>query len=383
MRLLLVDDEVRVLQGISRSLFSIGVTWDVAFATSGEQALEELKRTPADAVIADLRMPSMDGRALLREVHARWPRTFRILLCGRDDRCGSSPLDGVHQFLVKPCDGIAIINAIERLHSLQSLLEAPVLGEIVARGGLPQAPSVYGELVRCMADPAMGESAGAILNRHPALLADVAESPLFLRGAVGEAGDAVTRIGFERLLLAVLALEVFAEEHPSGAAAQLSRRALMCALLGERVATGRSFRRDGSLAALLCDVGLLIPDIEANCRRADARGEGTFTPTDAGAYLLDAWGFPTPVVEAVAFHREPWRVHPREFGAVSVAYVASCFARNIEPSNEYLRRCGVLAELAAWKRFADELKVQSGRWHRPTRHRDVLAFLKVCRTGSV
>jgi DNA-binding NarL/FixJ family response regulator len=379
MRLMLVDDEERVLQGVARSLAAMGVTWQLAFAGSGCQALEELERAPADAVIADLRMPTMDGRALLREVHARWPRTFRILLCGRDDRCASTPLDGVHQFLVKPCDAIAIINAIERLHSLQSLLEAPVLREIAARGGLPKAPPVYGELVRCIGDTSAGESAGAVLNRHPGLLESVATSPLFLRGVVGESGDAVTRVGFERLLLAVLALEVFGEDRTG---AQLSRRALLSALLGERVAAGRSFRRDGSIAALLCDVGLLIPDIEANCRRADARGEGAFTPADAGAYLLDAWGFPTPVVEAVAFHREPWRVHPREFGAVSAVYVASCLARNIEPSNEYLRRCGVLADLAGWKRFADELKAQSVKWHRPSRHRDVLAFLKAGRTGS-
>ena len=299
--------------------------------------------------------------------------------CGRDDRCASARLEDVHQFLIKPCDAIAIINAIERLHSLRALLEAPVLRDIVARGGMPPAPPVYRELVRCMGNPATGESAGAVLNRHPGLLENVAGSPLFLRGVVGESGDAVTRVGFERLLLAVLALEVFADDR---AGAQLSRRALLSALLGERVAAGRPFRRDGSIAALLCDVGLLIPDVEANCRRADARGEGAYTPVDAGAYLLDAWGFPTPVVEAVAFHREPWRVHPREFGAVSVAYVASCLARNIEPSNEYLRRCGVLAELPAWKRFAEELKTQSVKWHRPSRHRDVLAFLKAGRTGS-
>jgi hypothetical protein len=84
----------------------------------------------------------------------------------------------------------------------------------------------------------------------------------------------------------------------------------------------------------------------------------------------------------VAFQREPWRVHPREFGAVGVAYVASCLARNIEPNNEYLKRCGVLAELAGWKIFAEEVKTQSAKWHRPAQHQDVLALSKGCRTGS-
>ena len=380
MRLMLVDDEERVLQGMARSLAGMGVTWRIAFATSGRQALDALERQPVEAVIADLRMPAMDGGELLREVRTRWPYAFRILLCGRDDRWVSASIDGVHQFLTKPCDAIAIINVIERLHALKALLDAPVLRDIVALGGMPVAPPVYSELTRCIGNPAARESAGSVLNRHPGLLDNVGSSPLFLRGAIGDADDGVTRIGFERLLLAVLALEVFAEDR---ADAHLSRRALFSALLGERVAAGKPCRRDGSIAALLCEVGLLVPDIEANCRRADVRGEGCYTVADAGAYLLDAWGFPTSVVEAVAFQREPWRVHPREFGAVSVAYVTSCFVRNMEPSNEYLRRCGVLAELPAWKRFAEELKAQSVKWHRPSRHRDVLTFLRSEKTGSL
>jgi hypothetical protein len=78
-----------------------------------------------------------------------------------------------------------------------------------------------------------------------------------------------------------------------------------------------------------------------------------------------------PIVEAVAFHREPWRVHPRQFGVVSVAYVASCLARNIEPSGEYLKRCGVFGELTAWKRLAEELKTQSLQWPDSTRQKQV------------
>jgi DNA-binding NarL/FixJ family response regulator len=369
MRLMLVDDEERVLQGVMRSLSAMGVTWDIAAALSGEKALEELERMPADAVIADLHMPDMDGSALLREVRARWPNTFRILLCG-DERFVSSSLVGVHQFLTKPCDGLAIINTIERLYGLQSLLESPALRTIV-RGAdaLPSPPRVYRKLVRCIADPQSGhDPVDTILNRHPALLQDVvclANVPAVRRdGPVVNVRGAAAAIGLDRLLLMVLALETFAADRIPMAGLPRLQQAMLAALLGERIGAGRRFQSDGSTAALLYDIGLRIPAIDAHCRRAELRGEGAFTHIDAGAYLLHAWGLPYPVVEAVAFHREPWRVHPREFNAAGVAYVASCLARDAEPSDAYLRRCGVFADLAEWTHCATQLKTQLADLHR-------------------
>jgi HD-like signal output (HDOD) protein len=358
-----VDDEERVLQGLQRSLFSLGVTWDLAFATSADDALDQLEAAPADAVVADMRMPMMDGRALLDEVRTRWPGTFRIMLSGdNDDRLALSSLDVVHQFLAKPCDGVHVVSVIERLLALRALLDSPMLRAVVgAAGALPPTPRVYRDLMRCIADPLMDSRAvGAVLARDPALVAKVlqmANSAFFGRGKpVVDVNTAVTGIGLERLRVLVLILEVFVKGERHGAAMHLQRRALMSALLAERIAAGKCFVHEASTSALLCDVGLLIPAIEAHCRRADLRGEGTFTHVEAGAYLLGLWGLPNAIIEAVAFHREPWRVHPREFSAVGAAYIASCLARDVEPSGEYLTRCGVAGELDNWKSYAAQLK---------------------------
>ena len=363
MRLMLVDDEERVLQGLQRSLFSLGVTWDLAFATSANDALHQLERAPADAVVSDMRMPAMDGRAFLGEVRTRWPGAFRIMLSGdTDDRLALSSMYVVHQFLAKPCDGIHIISVIERLFALRALLDSPTLREVVGSAGtLPPTPRVYRELMRCIANPLMDNKAvSSVLGRDPALVAKVlqmANSAFFCRGKPAvDVNSAVTSIGLERLRVLVLILEVFVKGERQGAAVHLQRRALMCALLAERISMGRRFHREASTSALLCDVGLLIPAIEAHCRRAELRGEGAFTHVEAGAYLLGLWGIPNAIIEAVAFHREPWRVHPREFSAVGVAYVASCLARDVEPSNEYLARCSVAGELENWKRYAAQLK---------------------------
>ena len=360
-----VDDEERVLQGVARSLCALGVTWDLTFATSGFRALAELERHPADAVIADIRMTGMDGRELLSHVRARWPGAFRIMLSSEgDDRFALSSLDVVHQFLAKPCDGIGIVSVIERMYSLRSLLDSPALRDVVNCAGiLPPTPRVYRELTRCLADPRVdAETVSAVLQRDAALVAkilQVANSAFFgRRQAVADVHAAVASIGLDRLRALVLILEVFDGDDRQPAAAHLQRRALLAALLAERIGLGKPFQRESSTAAALCEVGLLIPAIEAHCRRADLRGEGTYTHVEAGAYLLGLWGLPNSIIEAVAFHREPWRVHPREFGAVSVAYVASCLARGTKPSTDYLSRCGVLGELDGWQQYAEELDAQ-------------------------
>lgn len=78
MRCLVVDDEPRLRRVLVRLLEGEGFT--CAEAGSGVEALVELERTPVPLVISDLRMPEMDGVALLREIVSRWPETAVIVV---------------------------------------------------------------------------------------------------------------------------------------------------------------------------------------------------------------------------------------------------------------------------------------------------------------
>ncbi len=64
-RILFVDDEQNVLDGLRRMLHPMSGTWDLRFALDAQQALAELAKEPFDAVVTDIRMPGMDGFALL------------------------------------------------------------------------------------------------------------------------------------------------------------------------------------------------------------------------------------------------------------------------------------------------------------------------------
>ncbi|MFO0795801.1 MAG: response regulator, partial [Candidatus Brocadiaceae bacterium] len=77
-RILFVDDEPKVLQELQRMLRSMHHEWDMKFATSGQEALEMLSKSPFDVIVTDMRMPCMDGAQLLREVMKRYPSVVRI-----------------------------------------------------------------------------------------------------------------------------------------------------------------------------------------------------------------------------------------------------------------------------------------------------------------
>lgn len=79
-RLLIVDDEQEIREMLSRHFRMMD--YDVALACNGREALEVLAKTRTDVVISDIRMPEMDGVALLREVRNQYPMTHVIMITG-------------------------------------------------------------------------------------------------------------------------------------------------------------------------------------------------------------------------------------------------------------------------------------------------------------
>src|SRR5437773_12026741 len=77
MRCLVVDDEPRLRRVLVRLLEGEGFT--CLEAGAGVEALEQLEQEPVPLVISDLRMPQMDGVALLRQIMHRWPDTAGVM----------------------------------------------------------------------------------------------------------------------------------------------------------------------------------------------------------------------------------------------------------------------------------------------------------------
>jgi len=112
---LCVDDEPQVLSALQRALRH--EPYEVVTAPDSELALDCLGRLPVDVVIADERMPQMNGSELLAEVHRRWPWMGRIILTGYPGpEIMIRGLEARIDFLLyKPWDDQALKKAVGRL----------------------------------------------------------------------------------------------------------------------------------------------------------------------------------------------------------------------------------------------------------------------------
>ncbi len=103
-KILCVDDDAGVLDGIQRSLRK---QFMIDTALGGNQALEMIeKQGPYAVIVADMRMPGMDGIQFLSKVQERVPDTVRIMLTGNvDQQTAIQAVNQGHvfQFLAKPC----------------------------------------------------------------------------------------------------------------------------------------------------------------------------------------------------------------------------------------------------------------------------------------
>jgi response regulator RpfG family c-di-GMP phosphodiesterase len=112
-KVLFVDDEENITKTLLRQFTLLG--YDVFVANSGKEALEILNDQNIDTIISDMRMPEMDGVALLKEVSAKWPVISRILLTGYADLSSviSAVNNGkIHYCLTKPWEEGQIETAV-------------------------------------------------------------------------------------------------------------------------------------------------------------------------------------------------------------------------------------------------------------------------------
>lgn len=102
-RILFVDDEPPILRALIRTFKSEG--YELLSANSASQALDILNATPVSVVISDMRMPVMDGPALLQRVKQFYPQTMRIVLTGYADVAATVKVvneGGLFGYLSKP-----------------------------------------------------------------------------------------------------------------------------------------------------------------------------------------------------------------------------------------------------------------------------------------
>ena len=147
-RVMLVDDEKLIVQGLQRALRPLHDTWEVVAATSGPEALSLLATRPADLVISDMRMPEMNGADLLEEVKRRSPGTVRIVLSGQaEDAAAFRVLPVAHRYFSKPTEAAALRAFVARVDTMRNTLpDASLQAALGALDSLPTPRAIRKEL---------------------------------------------------------------------------------------------------------------------------------------------------------------------------------------------------------------------------------------------
>jgi two-component system, OmpR family, response regulator MprA len=139
-RILVVDDEPAVRRALERALRL--ENHDVAMAADGEEALDILASSPADAVILDVLMPRLDGLEVCRRLRKSGDRTPVLMLTARDaidDRVEGLDV-GADDYLVKP---FALRELQARLRALLRRAGDGTDGETLRYGNLVLDPVAH------------------------------------------------------------------------------------------------------------------------------------------------------------------------------------------------------------------------------------------------
>lgn len=114
-RVLFVDDEPKVIEGIRRT---VRKPYELTTCTNPREALALVLSEPDFAVVvSDMRMPQMSGVEFLMAVKSAKPDTVRIMLTGNQDQktAVAAVNDGdVFKFLNKPCDAASMTAVLEQ-----------------------------------------------------------------------------------------------------------------------------------------------------------------------------------------------------------------------------------------------------------------------------
>lgn len=134
-RVMLVDDQTLVREGI-RSLLALADDIEVvAEASDGREALEKLPEVAPDVMLLDIRMPGMSGVELLQQLNARnthWPTL--ILTTFDDDELVSAGLKaGARGYLLKDVSLEQLVDAVRVVASGKSIVQ-PVVTQRLLKG---------------------------------------------------------------------------------------------------------------------------------------------------------------------------------------------------------------------------------------------------------
>lgn len=396
-RLLFVDDESLVLQGLRRSLHSLRDRWNMTFVESGEAALEALGREPFDAIITDMQMPGMDGAELLEQVKRRYPEVVRIVLSGQANReAVLRSIGPTHQYLSKPCDPQELKVRLAQAFVMRDLLRNSAVRAVVSGlKSVPSLPGLYHEIVaELQSEDTSLERIARIVAKDVGMTAkmlQLANSAFMgVRSSISSPTQAVALIGTEMVRALVLSVHVFSQfEDQQGAAvywATLWEHSMDVACLARSIAVNqkcpKALVEESFTAGMLHEIGKLVllaqmpkeystileshPSQPISVTAAERERFGC-THAELGGYLMSIWGLPHPLIHAVTYHDRPSESIDESLSSLTLVHAAdaivsssgsSVVLQDVQLDTTYLQKLGLGDRESVWREIFERQKSQ-------------------------
>jgi len=384
-----VDDQAGVLETAVLILRCIDPEWVVEGFKDPLAALAAVKARAPDLILSDQLMPGMQGSQLLEEVRSVSPLTIRVIMSGYVALNKLTLITSAHQYLAKPFDSAKLRNLVQRGFAARDRIADNGLQTVVAAlRSIPSLPQVHQSLLAELEDHHHASaSIGRLIAADAGLSVKVlqlANSPLFGQGyLITNPLDAVLCLGTDLIAALVFSQSLFRHyetlSHPELDVARLWNHSWATAYLAQHIGREKQLSRKAAeeafLAGLLHESGRLIlidnfpGRFEAACEAA-RQSKSPLAPRlrevfQAGvpritAYLLELWGMPVSVIEAIAAQEQPEGPPPGGFSIAAALFLADRIASANSPpddfavedwNRDYLQAIGCADDVPVWEKL--------------------------------
>jgi HD-like signal output (HDOD) protein/CheY-like chemotaxis protein len=395
-QILFVDDDERLLEGIKRLLRKKRKEWTMYFALGGAEAIEIVEREDISVIVADMRMPGMDGPSVLEKVADISPQTIRFILSGQ--ACKELVMRVAHKahiFLAKPCNQELLLEVLERACTLHELISHSEIQKMATKmGSLPSIPTLYERLVNEVnSEDVSLDSIGNIMASDPGMCTKILQlvnSAFFsLPRTISTVQQAVNILGVETITSMVIAGEVFDQVDQEilkkfrlqNMWDHLNRTSAISKAIAKQEGLSKEQISAAATAGLLHEVGKLVvassaPDLfqqvidrakdqQISVEQAE-RDIYQTTSSEIGAYLLGLWGLPRDVIRGVAYHRTPGMDDKDNdlITTASIVHVADVIDTHLHDEGTSIEQCydiaslqdlGVVEKIGVWQDIGREV----------------------------
>jgi response regulator RpfG family c-di-GMP phosphodiesterase len=344
-RILIVDDEVQILNALSRTFQE--TDYEIYTAEGSREAMKLLDAHDIHMVISDMRMPELDGYKLLSMIKEKSPNVIRIILSGYADErpMFQALLHNVAKLYVfKPWNNDDFLKNIDRLFADENELNSFELQDKLKEINCNCVMSEHCEKMLSLIEEENMDALIDEIDQNPEvskLLLQVAK-----QGVYGAMPDKVKQvalyIGLHNLksfMRFACAVSCFQSADTSEEPDLLIKHAYLTNrifLFLFEVFLHRQPTESAMFAGLMHNIGLIIisPQEEVTAKHKPELSDYITMEYDqdqllhqeVGAYYLDQWDLPFPVYETALYHHRPQDTNIINRELVSCVHIAQAYA---------------------------------------------------------